>query len=65
MSFLANEFVVLNELLGQVCLATVNQICVIHEAMKGCKKKSKESLKDKIKHGKPSGLISNCGILNT
>ena len=24
-------------LYGQVCLAAVNQICVIHGAMKGCK----------------------------
>ena len=30
---------------GQVSLAAVNQICVIHEAMNGCEK-SKESLKD-------------------
>ena len=43
-SLLANEFGVLSVLHGQVSLAAVNQICVIHEAMKGCKK-SKDSLK--------------------
>ena len=43
-SRLANEFGVLSVLHGQVSLAAVNQICVIHEAMKGCKK-SKDSLK--------------------
>ena len=43
-SHLANEFGVLSVLRGQVSLAAVNQICVIHEAMKGCKK-SKHSLK--------------------
>ena len=44
-SLLANEFDVRSVLHGQVSLAAVNQICVIHEAMNGCKK-SKESLKD-------------------
>ena len=36
-SLLANEFDVRSVLHGQVSLATVNQICVIHEAMNGCK----------------------------
>ena len=36
-SLLANEFGVLRVLHGQVSLAAVNQICVIHEAVKGCK----------------------------
>ena len=40
MSFLANEFDVQSVLHGQVSLAAVNQICVIHEAM------SEDSLKD-------------------
>ena len=31
-----NEFDVRSFLLGQVTLAAVNQICVIHDAMKGC-----------------------------
>ena len=35
-SLLANEFNVQNTLHGQVSLAAVNQICVIHEAMNGC-----------------------------
>ena len=35
---LANEFDVRSVLLGQVSLAAVNQICVIHGAMNGCKK---------------------------
>ena len=34
---LANEFDVRNLLHGQVCLAAVNQICVNHEVMNGCK----------------------------
>ena len=34
---LANEFDVLSVLHGQVTLAAVNQICVIHEAVNGCK----------------------------
>ena len=34
---LANEFDVRSVLHGQVSLAAVNQICVIHEAMNGCK----------------------------
>ena len=33
----ANEFDVRIVLHGQVNLAAVNQICVIHEAMNGCK----------------------------
>ena len=45
MSLLANEFGVLSVLHGQVSLAAVNQIWFIHEAMKGCKKKSEDSLK--------------------
>ena len=44
MSLLANEFDVRNVLHGQVSLAAVNQICVIHEAMNHCKK-SKDLLK--------------------
>ena len=36
-SLLANEFDVWSVLHGQVSLAAVNQICVIHEAMDGCK----------------------------
>ena len=37
LSLLANEFDVCSVLHGQVRLAAVNQICVIHEAMNGCK----------------------------
>ena len=36
-SLLANEFDVRSVLHGQVSLAAVNQICVNHEAMNGCK----------------------------
>ena len=36
-SLLANEFSVLSVLHGQVSLAAVNQIYVIHEAMNVCK----------------------------
>ena len=36
-SHLANEFDVRSLLHGQVSLAAVNQIYVIHEAMNGCK----------------------------
>ena len=36
-SLLANEFNVRSVLRGQVSLAAVNQIHVIHEAMNGCK----------------------------
>ena len=36
-SILVNEFDVRSILHGQVSLAAVNQICVIHEAMNGCK----------------------------
>ena len=36
-SLLANEFDVRSVLHGQVSLADVNQICVIHEAMNGFK----------------------------
>ena len=42
---LANELDVPSVLHGQVSLAAVNQICVIHEAMNGCKKKSIDYLK--------------------
>ena len=34
--FLANEFDVRSVVHGQVRLAVVKQICVIHEAMNGC-----------------------------
>ena len=44
-SLLANEFDVQSILHGQVHLAAVNQICVIHEALNSYKKKSKGSLK--------------------
>ena len=44
MSLLANEFGVRSVLHGQVSLAAVNQIRVIHEALKGAK--YKDSLKD-------------------
>ena len=33
---MANEFDVRSVLHGQVTLAAVNQICVIHKAMNGC-----------------------------
>ena len=36
-SLLGNEFDVLSVLPGQVSLAAVTQICVIYEAMNGCK----------------------------
>ena len=36
-SLLANEFDVQSVLHGQMSLAAVNQICVIHQAMNGCK----------------------------
>ena len=36
-SLLANEFEDRSVLHGQVRVAAVNQICVIHEAMNGCK----------------------------
>ena len=36
-SLLANEFDVRSILHGQVSLAAVNQISVVHEAMNGCK----------------------------
>ena len=36
-SLLANEFDVQSLLHGQVRLAAVSQICVIHKAMNGCK----------------------------
>ena len=36
-SLLPNELDVRSVLHGQVSLAVVNQICVIHEAMNGCK----------------------------
>ena len=44
-TLLANEFDVRSVLHEQVSLAAVNQICVIHEDMNGCKK-SKDSFKD-------------------
>ena len=47
-SFLANEFNVRGVLHGQVSLAAVNQICVIHEAINGCK--NLDSLKDCFKN---------------
>ena len=37
-SLLANEFDVRSVLHGQMSWVAVNQICVIHEAMNGCKK---------------------------
>ena len=37
MSLLVNEFDVRSILNGQVSLTAVSQICVIHEAMNGCK----------------------------
>ena len=39
-SLLVNAFYVRNVLHEQGILAAVNQICVIHEAMNGCKKKN-------------------------
>ena len=36
-SLLENEFDVRSVLHGQVSLAAINQICVVHEAMNGCK----------------------------
>ena len=36
-SLLANEFDVRSVLHGRVSLATVNQMCVLHAAMNGCK----------------------------
>ena len=45
MSLLANEFDIWSIVHGQVSLAAVNKIYVFHEAMTGCKKKSKDSLK--------------------
>ena len=48
-SLLANEFDVRSVLHGQVSLAAVNQIYVIHEAMNGCKK-SKDSLKARFEN---------------
>ena len=36
-SLLAKEFDVLSVLHGQVSLEAVKQVCVIHEAMNGCK----------------------------
>ena len=38
MSLLANEVDVRSVLHGQVSLAAVNQSCVIHEDMNGCKR---------------------------
>ena len=45
MSLQANEFDVQSTLHRQVSLAAVNHSYVFHEAMNGCKKKSKDSLK--------------------
>ena len=36
-SLLANEFIVLSTLHEQVSSVAVNPVCVIHEAMTGCK----------------------------
>ena len=36
-SNLANEFDVRSELHGEDSLAAVDQMCVVHEAMNGCK----------------------------
>ena len=36
-SLLAKEFDVQSVLHGQLSMANVNQICIIHEAMNGCK----------------------------
>ena len=44
-SLLENKFDVQSLLHWQVSLAAVNQIYVFHEAMNGCKRKSKDSLK--------------------
>ena len=52
-SLLANEFDVRSVLHGQVSLAAVNQICVIHEAMIGCK-----NLKDCFENVNISGCIN-------
>ena len=35
-SLLANEFDVRSVLQGRVSLTAINEICVIHKAMKGC-----------------------------
>ena len=61
MSLLANEFGVLSVLHGQVSLAAVNQICVIHEAMKGCKK-SKDSLKACFKNVNILVCVHKCFV---
>ena len=34
--YLVNEFDVRSELHGQMSLAAVNQVCVVHEVMNGC-----------------------------
>ena len=50
-SLLANEFDVRSVLHGQVSLAAVNQICLDHEAVNGCKNlKSEDSLLRKCKY---------------
>ena len=57
-----NELDVRSVLHGQVSLAAVNHICVIHEAMNGCKK-SKGSLKDcfeNVNIMERSGLSTLC-----
>ena len=53
-----NEFDVQSVLHGQVSLAAVNQICVVHEAINDCKK-SKNSLKDCIENVN----ISVCAVI--
>ena len=57
-----NELDVRSVLHGQVSLAAVNHICVIHEAMNGCKK-SKGSLKncfENVNIMERSGLSTLC-----
>ena len=61
-SLLANEFGVLSVLHGQVSLAAVNQVCVIHEAMKGCKKKSKDLLKACFENVNILVYVHNCFV---
>ena len=56
LSHLANELDVRRVMQEQVSLVAVNQICVMHEAMNGCKK-SKDSLKDCLKNVNIMGFI--------
>ena len=51
MSLLVNEFDVRSVLHGQWSLSTVNQSCVIYEAMKGCK-----NLKIRLMKARGGGL---------